>query len=198
LLKRKLAQNEKKHDGHVLNEEVDEESERQSILQNLYQNHEDLTRTLEMWRARRHGLLAGKSREELGLPPDGTIPPLPTQEQKHELGVWLGDMLWHHNLKSWPDHLDIIKCMCQNAFPKLPDHKADFIKKIEHIEHCLESHLMLEQQWEKFVLQRSASHLASDIDWCVVSELGSQALSSSGDELFETGDIEEGVERVEV
>lgn len=150
----------KKADDPDTKEAMGEETERQTILENLYKVHEELTEQLNSWREKKEGFQAGKSRKELGLPPEDEQPPKATDKQKQELGLWLADMLVDHNYKRWTEHLDILKCMCKNAFPKIRD--VDFLRRHEDIEYILQSHLMLEQRWERFVLDRSFVPLAAN------------------------------------
>eukprot|EP00929_Paragymnodinium_shiwhaense_P045053 TRINITY_DN23067_c0_g1_i1.p1 TRINITY_DN23067_c0_g1~~TRINITY_DN23067_c0_g1_i1.p1 ORF type:complete len:647 (+),score=124.28 TRINITY_DN23067_c0_g1_i1:195-1943(+) len=155
---------------------VDEE--REDILQNLHEVHDQLIVALDNWRATKAGLLEGKSREQLGLHPDDSVPAKPSTAQKKELGDWFTDMLIEHNYQRWPEHVDIVKCMCRNAFPKVRG--SGFLNRYDDIEHILESHLMLEQQWEQFVLQKSLVEFgAAEFDWSSLQALASQSHANS-------------------
>eukprot|EP00929_Paragymnodinium_shiwhaense_P035991 TRINITY_DN19340_c0_g1_i1.p1 TRINITY_DN19340_c0_g1~~TRINITY_DN19340_c0_g1_i1.p1 ORF type:complete len:635 (-),score=122.12 TRINITY_DN19340_c0_g1_i1:357-2261(-) len=157
------------------------DDERESILQNLHEVHDQLTLALEHIRTRKAGLLEGRSREELGMHAEGAVPPKPTVAQKKDLGDWFVDMLLEHNYKRWPEHIDVIKSICRNAFPKVRG--TGFLNRFEEIEHILESHLMLEQQWEQFVLQKSLGEFSgtADFDWSAISELANRSSAPSED-----------------
>eukprot|EP00929_Paragymnodinium_shiwhaense_P035992 TRINITY_DN19340_c0_g1_i2.p1 TRINITY_DN19340_c0_g1~~TRINITY_DN19340_c0_g1_i2.p1 ORF type:complete len:504 (-),score=86.38 TRINITY_DN19340_c0_g1_i2:357-1688(-) len=157
------------------------DDERESILQNLHDVHDQLTLALEHIRTRKAGLSEGRSPKELGMPSDDAVPPKPTAAQKKELGDWFVDMLLEHNYKRWPEHIDVIKSICRNAFPKVRG--TGFLNRFEEIEHILESHLMLEQQWEQFVLQKSLGEFSgtADFDWSAISELANRSSAPSED-----------------
>merc|ERR1719387_1599107 len=118
------------------------------------------------------------------------MPPEVSDEEKKELGTWFAGMLWEHNYKRWPEHKDTVRCMCKNAFPKVRD--VEWLRRSEDIEHILESHLMLEQQWEHFVLRQTPTRIATaDLDLLSsVTELESRSRTNSeaGDEGYEEAD----------
>lgn len=178
--KQQPALGEKKEED-LSKEDKDEEQERKALLENFYKIREELSTTLTRWRERKAGIEAGKSTEELGLHPVNSMPPEPSLAEKHELGVWFADMLWQHNFKRWKDHPEIVHNFCRNAFPKLRDYPMEWKSRAEDIEHVLESHLMMENQWERFVLQRSAVPLAGtvDFDFVAIAELASVSRTPS-------------------
>jgi len=136
-------------------ETKDEEAERKALLENFRFSGEQLAMLLSNWQQKKADFEAGKSIDELGLHPVNLVPPEPSLAEKHALGVWFADMLREHNFKRWTEHRAVVECFCRNAFPKLRDYPMEWISRMGDIEHVLESHIMLEKQWERFVLQRS-------------------------------------------
>jgi hypothetical protein len=61
-------------------------------------------------------------------------------------------MLVERNYKRWPQHMDTVKCALKNAFPQMRREPA--ITRVEDFIYLLESHLLLEKRWERFVLER--------------------------------------------
>merc|ERR1719401_505578 len=132
-----------------------EDDPSQLMLENLHKVHEVLESRLHFWQGARRELMNGKQPDELGLPVDGVACPQITAAQKSDLGFWMSDMLVSHGFKRWPENLDAVKVMCQNAFPQIRD--VELAVRAEDIEYILESHLMLEQRWEHYVLQRTGA-----------------------------------------
>lgn len=188
-LRRKQQIASEKKDEEKGQEVKDEEAERQALLESFYTIHEELNKALSDWQSKKAALEAGQSSEELGLNPVNKMPPEPSLAVKQEFGVWFADMLWQHNFKRWHEHRAIVECLCKNAFPKLRDYPMDINSRMQDLEHILESHLMLEKQWEQFVIQRSAVPLAgtTDFDWAAITELASRSRTNSDADRSENG-----------
>jgi len=144
---------DKKKDDDLSKEELKEEEEKKEILENLYKVHHALTLALKDWQGKRHELQLGKSPEEVGLPAVDSKDPEIADGQKSLLGFWMADMLSAHGYKNWPEFLPFIQTMCKNAFPKIRDVEWKF--RADDIVYIMQSHLMLEQRWERFVLSDS-------------------------------------------
>eukprot|EP00929_Paragymnodinium_shiwhaense_P100223 TRINITY_DN6239_c0_g1_i1.p1 TRINITY_DN6239_c0_g1~~TRINITY_DN6239_c0_g1_i1.p1 ORF type:complete len:651 (-),score=102.90 TRINITY_DN6239_c0_g1_i1:512-2407(-) len=158
---------------------VTDDLETEDLLHNLRQVHDQLIVALDSRRAKKAGLHEGKSREQLGLHAEDSLPTKPTAVQQKELGEWFTKMLIEQNFQRWPENVDLIKCLCRNAFPKFRGN--GFLNRFDDIEFILESHLMLEQQWEQFVLQKSLVGLggAAEFDWASLQALASLSQAPS-------------------
>jgi hypothetical protein len=150
------------------------EEETQLVLESLRNVHDELEGNLQLWRSRLQGLREGKTPEELSMATDLEGIPAIEDDQKAELGRWLSDMLVQRNYKRWPQHLDSLKCTLKNAFPRVQ--MAPASTRAEDIIYLLESHLLLEKRWERFVVDRPQAwqeYMESDLG--VVSRLASRA-----------------------
>jgi DHA1 family tetracycline resistance protein-like MFS transporter len=135
------------------------QAEKADMLQHLFSVHEDLEQHVQILRSRLEELKAGAEQSDLPYPSV-------TLEQKHELGVWFADMLLKHNYKRFPTNLDAIKCVVRNSFPKI---RASAEPRTEDLVYLLESHLMLEQRWEKFVTDRREPWTTHVDEWAAMN-----------------------------
>jgi hypothetical protein len=141
-------------------------------LEDLHSVHDELNSQLKLWRSRLQGLHEGRTPEELSVVagPDGL--PVVEDELKLELGRWLSDMLAERNYTRWPQYMDTLKCTLKNAFPKVRMEPAT--TRVEDFIYLLESHLLLEKRWERFVIERPQAwqeYMESDLAF--FSQLGS-------------------------
>jgi DHA1 family tetracycline resistance protein-like MFS transporter len=120
------------------------QQEKAELIENLYNVLKNLESREQELHQKVESIKAGES--------DNAAEPLPVKlEQKHELGIWLSDMLVEHNYKRWPFHMDTFKCLLQNAFPKIRRSDEKFVDLL----FLIDSHIMLAQRWERYVVDRA-------------------------------------------